>query len=751
MRNKNLLDRNKKTSQNKENFSSQKKLLFGIILILIPLILFSLIELSLRLIHYGDNYKLFVETKSYGKEYKICNPEYGKKYFFKFKYTTPQNDRFLKKKPENSFRIFVIGSSDVWGFPYNSGIMFTRILQQRLQESFPNKNIEMVNTAITAINSYTFIDKIDEILNEKPDALLIYAGHNEFYGAMGIASKEGLGQIRWLKLLHLRLLEFKTYQMIRNFIAKLQSIGKPPMSEFENETATLMQRIVSNKNIEYKSEKYNMACKQYRQNMDAVVKKAKQRNVPVFISNLVGIVKELKPFGSSKTDLYPAAFDVYNKAVEYEQQGDYAKAKENYYYAKDLDCIRFRASEEINDIIREIARKNGTYLVDMKSYFQAHSPHELIGHNLLTEHVHPNIDGYFLMADAFYNALIGSNLIGKPDPANYKPSSYYRNNWGYTQLDSVFVALRIKQLTGGWPFKSDTIINQFIHQFKPKNIIDSLAYQDLRFDDVTEITTHKKLANYYVQRNEFEKAAQEYFALVKIDPYNNQDLIETGSLFFKAKNYDKALEVFLASLKINPELPVLEKTGELYCLKSQFQEAIPYLEKVRTQNPDFSKAENLKLLYQAYKATSQTEKAESFSSELAKLKGSDENKEQKIIYSSSKVKELVDEALKLLKSGKTDEALTILYKANKIEESGITNRLIGEVLLSRNDQNALKYLKKAYQEYNSDPQYLNTLCYACIHFNELKFADKILIELKQLAPNNPNLKKYEDMIRQKRN
>jgi hypothetical protein len=40
------------------------------------------------------------------------------------------------------------------------------------------------------VNSYTFYDKIDEILKEDPDAILIYAGHNEFYGELGIGSSK---------------------------------------------------------------------------------------------------------------------------------------------------------------------------------------------------------------------------------------------------------------------------------------------------------------------------------------------------------------------------------------------------------------------------------------------------------------------------------------------------------------------------------------------------------------------------------
>jgi len=154
--------KNRKTDNNKrtvKEINPKRKVIFSLILVLIPFIIILIIEFFLRIIHYGDNYSLFVDYDFYGKEYKKCNPEFGKKYFFKFQNTVPANDMFLKQQPENGFRIFVIGSSTVYGFPYSSGIMFSRILHERLQDSYPEKQIEVVNTSITAVNSYTFMDK----------------------------------------------------------------------------------------------------------------------------------------------------------------------------------------------------------------------------------------------------------------------------------------------------------------------------------------------------------------------------------------------------------------------------------------------------------------------------------------------------------------------------------------------------------------------------------------------------------------
>jgi hypothetical protein len=87
--------------------------------------------------------------------------------------------------------------------------------------------------------------------------------------------------------------------------------------------------------------------------------------------------------------------------------------------------------------------------------FEKYFPHGLVGNNLMTEHVHPNIDGYFLMSEGFLNALKENGMISENwDSSKIKPWTYYKQNWGYTELDSMIALLRIKHLKSGWPFST---------------------------------------------------------------------------------------------------------------------------------------------------------------------------------------------------------------------------------------------------------------------------------------------------------
>ena len=68
-------------------------------------------------------------------------------------------------------------------------------------------------------------------------------------------------------------------------------------------------------------------------------------------------------------------------AKQFEAKGDFEKARENYIKAKDFDALRFRAPEEFNFILRELAKKYSLPIVPMISYFEKESPNGLIGNS----------------------------------------------------------------------------------------------------------------------------------------------------------------------------------------------------------------------------------------------------------------------------------------------------------------------------------------------------------------------------------
>jgi hypothetical protein len=91
---------------------------------------------------------------------------------------------FPAEKPERTYRIFIIGGSAAQGVP-DGAFCFGRILGVMLREKFPGLEFEVINTALTAVNSHVAVPLARECLRHQADLIIIYMGHNEVVGPYG--------------------------------------------------------------------------------------------------------------------------------------------------------------------------------------------------------------------------------------------------------------------------------------------------------------------------------------------------------------------------------------------------------------------------------------------------------------------------------------------------------------------------------------------------------------------------------------
>ncbi|HEY6437056.1 MAG TPA: SGNH/GDSL hydrolase family protein, partial [Ignavibacteriaceae bacterium] len=376
---------------------------FYIILILIPIIFFVLLEIVLRTINYGRNDDQWIkinETK------QMLNPDIAGRYFFNTK-DLPQsnNDAFDIIKRENSFRIFVMGGSSAQGFPFSPNGTFSRYIRDRLELLYPENHIEVINIAITATNSYTIRDLLPEVLDEKPDLILIYAGHNEYYGAFGVGSTENVGNSSATVNFLIWIYKFKSVQLVRNWIESI-SILFGSENDKDNELGgTLMARIVKEQLIPFKSDFFNSGIKQFEGNLEEIFEMTHAAGVPVIIGTLVSNLKDQKPFISVGTDPDGNADSVYLKALHQLELKNIEIADSLFRKAKDSDALRFRAPEKINAIIRRLGEKFNCVIVNVDSIFNSISPDGIVGNNLIVDHLHPSLSGYLLMGKIYFESM----------------------------------------------------------------------------------------------------------------------------------------------------------------------------------------------------------------------------------------------------------------------------------------------------------------------------------------------------------
>jgi len=606
----------KKTLDNnspRELSPKKKKIFFGILLIL-PLFFLIILEVGLRIFNYGGNLDLFIEGPEGYTEYLRCNPNIARRYFtLQSSLPTPPKQLFLKQKPLNGYRIFVLGESSAAGFPFGNNASFPNILERGLSDAFPQKRIEVINIALAAINSYTLVDIIDEVIKQSPDAILVYTGHNEYYGALGVGSVQSLGDMRWLINTYLHFQSFKIFLLVRDLFGwtKIQLSQLFYKGSEIDPSATLMERIVAEQTIPYGSSLYEAGKKQFKENMDVILRKAAQNGIPVVLSELVSNIKDQEPFISIDTPEVFSAKSYYMLARQFEANGEYEKAKQNYFKAKDYDALRFRASEEFNSIIRDLANQYSLPLVPTISYFEKESPKGIIGNSLILEHLHPNLNGYFLLAKAFYETMQNHQMISKTWP----PACIdHERNQGLTELDSVYSTLVIQQLKGSWPFQPKSLPNHFLQNYRPVNRIEDIALHVFQDKNFSLESAHMMLGDYYKKQGYFEKAFLEYNALITTIPQELEFYEKAAKVLLEEKEYDRASQLLLKSLRFKENYFAYKWIGQIALMKNDPKEAIAYLRKA-----DLLDSQVLFNLSRAYYFDHQWNNGEEYYQRLRKL------------------------------------------------------------------------------------------------------------------------------------
>jgi tetratricopeptide (TPR) repeat protein len=682
----------------------RKQVLFYTFVIALPYLSIAFLELALRVFSFGSDVRLFIPSAD--PRYFEINRSVGERYFNQQDHTTPLTERFLKEKPVNGYRIFVLGESTVQGFPYDANVAFPKIIQRRLQDIFPHRTIEVINLGLTAVNSYTLVDFSGELLEQKPDAVLIYAGHNEYYGALGVASMEGGSIPHWLKKLHLNFVQYRTYQLLQKGIGSMVKLVHPKTTD--EAKATLMEKMVGRNLIPYHSKLYYDGVRVFTDNMSELIGKMNNNHVPVIISDLVSNVGDLAPFHSMRYEQYPPADSVYLIAKQLEADHAFDKAKDEFHRAKDLDVIRFRASEDLNSVIAHLADSLKIYSLSLKSLFEQHSPHGIIGSNLMTDQLHPTVDGYFLMAEGFLSAMREHGMPEKNWDTTQVPLwSSYRSSWGFTELDSMIAEIRIKHLKAGWPFQPEATINNFRATYTPHGIIDSLAFMCIKYVDVSSSMVHKKLATYYMSIGDPKRASKEYLALAYISPVNASSYYYAADLANKAGDYVNAIRYLKESPNSDTSSYVQFTLASIYASQKKNKEALAALEILDHGQLDINNSlQVLKLKYQILTDAGLSDEGERTLARIRALDPSFQNTpggKSLVVLIPNKIKPYIEKAEALRKIGQFSEAVSVLMEANTIHELPYTNLLIGKLLFSQKKIEAVEYLEKAKKELKGDP------------------------------------------------
>ena len=542
------------------------------------------------------------------------NPTVKNRYFSRFNFNpTTSPEYFLVPKPAGTFRIFCLGGSTTIGYPYWYNGAFSSFLRDRLKVIFPDHSIEIINVGMTATNSFTVLDLSEDLMKYEPDLLIVYDGHNEFYGALGVASNEYGAPARWMTLLRLRMVHLRTFQLVDNIISGILSIvGKTPIDY--SSRVTMMERVARGKNVLYGSDAYVHALAEFRQNLTDLVKRCQTRHIPIFLSTQVSNIRDQSPFVSNNSpgisQQQRSEFrQSYGSGLEFQSKGStdsaigffrsaiamdslYAdahyrlaqcleaggrkrEAYHEYILARDFDELRFRTDSRFNDLIRSMKDHDYCSVADIESVFKSLSQDSLVGHTFIREHLHPTAWGQFLIAKEYAHLMRNRGLLVSSEDWVRRDTVTDDSLWDHrhlTNLDELTAARITEILTSGWPFKNQSSV---IAAVKETDTLRFIAEQVAQ-DRMSWRAAHIRAAEYYLQRGDSTNAEKEYTTIINQLPLDVAAYLRLARLHFNQKAFPKAEAVLLASLQVEQTPVAYRSLGDIYLKQGKSEDAIRY-------------------------------------------------------------------------------------------------------------------------------------------------------------------------------
>jgi len=560
-----------------------KRVLFWCLTLTLPLAALTCVELLFRATGLFAPEPLFLEAPESRGTHLEFNPWVSRRYFDSTYAALPNlaPELFSRVKPASTFRILCIGESTTAGFPFVSQVPFPVQLREILAHAYPGRRFEVLNAGISAISSYVTLDLLPELLQEtNPDAVVAYFGHNEFYGIYGSGSTLSPGGKRILVTTMLRLQHLHLVQMLKRALRLLRSHPPPVAGD-----RTLMQNVIGDQDIALDSPQYLNTLEAFEENLAAIGDLCRDRGIPMVISNLVSNVGDQPPFHSlahsaehagaahlvgtslRSGDSVLAAGEPAAAEARYLQgwradsanadlwygigqarlaRGDSAGAHEWLVGAKDRDAMRFRAGEDFNSSIAAIAEQRGMAVVDMVDAFRRASPGGIIGRVLMCDHLHPNPQGYYLMAKAFYRGVVSLGVLPPPDPAFVPPGTPY----GVTDLDWEIGLLKVFPMIHDWPFKQVRVTRADYRSYGD-TAATRIALEFLR-TGYAWVRAHDRMGHVFQERGDLERARREYIAIAVYQPEDPWPYEQIARLYGAEENWPLRSVALLEGLMRSP-------------------------------------------------------------------------------------------------------------------------------------------------------------------------------------------------------
>ena len=424
-----------------------------ITILVIPLLFFVLVELGLTVTGVGTSYDYFHKIDINGQSHYQENSDFADQFYPASLNINPRENTFSVERSPDLIRVFILGGSAALGFPHkNHGV--DRLLAAQLRAALPSREIEVINTAMTSVNSHVVYAVANSIPEDSADFAVILMGNNEVVGPYGPATfdrnfLENITLIRGIQALK----RTRIWQALNSIILQIRPTDAMQELEWEG------MQMFANRGVEYDDPRMAGVYSHYEDNLTRIIETLRNKGMHVILSSVPVNLRHSAPFlsehspnlseaqleqwrdltrrGNQSADeenwdvavtQFQAAVEIdpeyadthFRLATALENLGEFEKARTHYQRALDLDALRFRADTKIYHIIQDVAvraESDSFSFVDSAAAFEQASQPFQPGWNLLLEHVHYGFAGNNVLAAEIARSIV-SNVTAADD---YQP------------------------------------------------------------------------------------------------------------------------------------------------------------------------------------------------------------------------------------------------------------------------------------------------------------------------------------------
>ena len=256
---------------------------------LMPLLALALLEGGLRLA--GAGYSTCFFEKIPGQDAYTGNARFGWRFFPRAQSRTPVMLHLPAGKSTGTFRIFLLGSSAALGMP-EPAYGVARMLEAMLRLTVTNREVEVVNAAMTAVNSHVVLPIARDCAARDPDLFIVYEGNNEVVGPFGPGTvfqrwSPGLAGIRsrlWLRSTRLG----QTMQGLAE-----NAVSASSKTEWRGMAMFLENRVTAD------DPRLEDVRANFRRNLEDICAVARHAGVPMVLSTVAVNVRAQVPLAGS--------------------------------------------------------------------------------------------------------------------------------------------------------------------------------------------------------------------------------------------------------------------------------------------------------------------------------------------------------------------------------------------------------------------------------------------------------------------